>query len=155
MNFLLYFIIFIKISTIENIYTMDNMNNMDESVQNTKYINILHSYANQISALLITTNADTMIVVKRIFHIINIFLRCYKINTFEKKIKFTSIVNSISYAPPWDEEDVIFDHLENLCDYLSYYYPYNNDISTSVLEDIKNIKIEDEIKKILLLDVQL
>ncbi len=128
---------------------------MENSNLNTKYITILHSYAKQISTLLITSKADTMIVVKRIFHIINIFLRFYKINTKEKEIKFNSIVTSISYAPPWDEEDVIFDHLETLCDYLSHYYPYNNDINNSVIEDIKNITLEEEIKKILLLDVQL
>ena len=134
---------------------MENMENMEYTIQNTKYINILHSYANQISTLLIKSNADTMIVVKRIFHIINVFLRLYKINTKEKEKYFNSILTSISYAPPWDEEDVIFDHLETLCEYLSNYYPYNNDISNSVTEDIKNIKIEEEIKKILLLEAQM
>jgi len=129
---------------------MENMENMEKPV---KYTKILQSYAKQISGLLNTCNEDTMIVVKRIFHIINIFLRNYKIDTIEKEIKFTSIVSSISYAPPWDEEDVIFDHLENLCIYLSNYYSYNNDINNSVIENIKNIKLEEEIKKILLLDV--
>ena len=136
--------------TMENMETIDNIDNIDNPA---KYITILQSYAKQISGLLNTCNEDTMIVVKRIFHIINIFLRNYKIDTMEKKIKFNSIVSSISYAPPWDEEDVIFDHLENLCNYLSNYYSYNNDINNSVIENIKNIKLEEEIKKILLLDI--
>ena len=139
----------------DNMENMENMTNMENSIQNNNYINVLHSYAKQISHLLITSNADTMIVVKRVFHIINIFLRIYKIDTKEKETIFNSILSSITYAPPWDEEDVIFDHLEKLCDYLNNYYPYNNDIDNSVTEDIKNIKLEEEIKKILVLQMDL
>ena len=125
------------------------MDTIDTYTPNTKYINILYLYANQITAILATSNADTMIIVKRFFHIINLVLRTYKIDTKDKEIKLTSIFTSISYAPPWDEEYVILDHIHSLCDFLSNYYPYNKDIENAVTEDIKHIKLVDEIKQIL------
>ena len=122
-----------------------------DSIENPDYINTLNNYTNQISHLLITSNADTMIVVKRIFHIINLFLRNYKIDTKEKEKEkyFNSILSSMIYAPPWDTEDVIFDHLHKLCDYLSVYYPYNKELEKAIIEDISNITLIEEIKKIL------
>ena len=162
------FIIFIKIHNIDNMENIENMDgnnenmegnneNMQENNENNentlKYIKILRSYATNILGILNTSNEDTMIVVKRIFHILNIFLRNHKVDTIERQIKFNSILTSISFAPPWDTEDVIFDHLENLCIYLSNYYPNNDNINNSVIENIKNIKLEEEIKKILLLDI--
>ena len=122
-----------------------------DSIENPDYINTLNNYTNQISHLLVTSNADTMIVVKRIFHIINLFLRNYKIDTKEKEKEkyFNSILRSMIYSPPWDTEDVIFDHLHKLCDYLSVYYPYNKELEKAIIEDISNITLIEEIKKIL------
>ena len=128
--------------TMDTIYTMDTIEKPD-------YINTLYIYTNQISYLLMTSKPDTMIVVKRIFHITNLFLRNYKIDTKEKAKHFNSIFRSISYAPPWDSEDVIFDHLHKLCEYLSIYYSHNEDLEAAIIEDIQNITIIEEIKKIL------
>lgn len=120
-----------------------------DTMESPDYITILHSYANQIDHFLVHSTPDSMIVVKRVFHIINLFLRNYKMNTKEKEIKFNSIIRSIIYAPPWDEEDVIFDHLHKLCDYLSIYYPHKTDLERVTIEDISNIKLSEEIKNIL------
>ena len=124
-----------------------------DTIKTPDYINTLHTYTNQISYLLMTSNPDTMIVVKRIFHILNLFLRNHKINTKEKENNFNSILRSMSYAPPWDNEDVIFDHLHKLCDYLSIYYPNKEDLEATITEDIRNITIMEEIKKILELNI--
>jgi hypothetical protein len=122
---------------------------MDMTIDTSNYINILYLYAKQISALLTTTDPDTMIVVKRIFHIINKFLRIFTINTKEKEKYFNSILTSITYAPPWDEEDVIFDHLHKFCEFLSNYYPNNQELEIAIMEDLQNISILDEINQIL------
>ena len=127
---------------------MDTQTSMD-TIQTPDYINTLHTYTNQISYLLMTSNPDTMIVVKRIFHIINLFLRHYKIDTKEKEKHFNSILRSMNYAPPWDNEDVIFDHLHKICDFLSLYYPNKEDLDATITEDIRNITLQEEIKKIL------
>jgi hypothetical protein len=120
-----------------------------DTMETPDYITILHSYANQIEHFLVHSTPDSMIVVKRVFHIINLFLRNYKMNTKEKEIKFNSIIRSIIYAPPWDEEDVIFDHLHKLCEYLSIYYPNKKDLERVTIEDISYINLSEEIKNIL------
>ena len=117
------------------------------------YIITLHSYAKQISHLLMNSDPNTMIVVKRLFHIINLFLRKFQIDTKEKSKEFNRILKSISYAPPWDEEDVIFDHLHKFCDYLSIYYANSKELDDVITEDIKNIALIDEIEKILDLEL--
>ncbi len=113
------------------------------------YINLLHSYAKQISALLTTTGPDTMFVVKRIFHIINKFLRIFTIDTQKKEKYFNSILSSITYAPPWDSEDVIFDHLHKLCEFLSHSFPYNEELESAIMENLENVSILDEITQLL------
>ena len=122
---------------------------IETTMENPPYIHLLNSYANQISALLNTTGTDTMFVVKRIFHIINKFLRIFTINTKEKEKKFISIITSITYAPPWDREDVIFDHLHKLCAFLSHSFPYNKELESAIMEDLQNISILDEITQLL------
>lgn len=124
-------------------------------METPEYITILKLYATEISVLLNTTGPDDMIVVKRIFHILNVFLINCKIDTLEKERKITSILKSISYAPPWDCEDVIFDHLHKLCEYLSNYYSNNQDLEKAITEDITNISILEEIQKILTLEIKL
>ena len=57
-----------------------------DTMETPDYITILHSYANQIEHFLVHSTPDSMIVVKRVFHIINLFLRNYKMNTKEKEI---------------------------------------------------------------------
>ena len=59
----------------------------------------------------------------------------------------------INYAPPWDNEDVIFDHLHKICDFLSLYYPNKEDLDVTITEDIRNITLQEEIKKILELNI--
>jgi len=123
--------------------------NMDGNID-YKYISLIKTYANFIVSL--NTNPDTVIVVKRILHILNLFLRHYEINTLVKVKQLNSIFSSMLASPPWDEEDVIFDHLTKLCDYLFYHYPNRENIEVSITEDIQNITLSEEIKKILELD---
>jgi hypothetical protein len=170
--------------------TTDTMHTTSTNDDKTIAISIstLHSYAKLISNLLHDDNSDKLIVVKRIFHIINIFIRIFKLDKMttsdssdssassdssdssdptyvsdisytnlaqetDKIIKFNSMITSMFFASPWDEEDIIFEHLHNLCNYLFIYYPYNKNIDDSIKEDIKNVKLVEEIKKILLLEV--
>jgi len=154
-------LIVIKIDYIYSIllFLLTNINSiiyttMDMTMETTiktqpPYIHLLHTYANQISALLTITESDTMIVVKRIFHIINKFLRIFRCNTKEKEKYFNSIITSITYAPPWDKEDVIFDHLHKLCEFLSDSFPYNEELENAIMEDLQNISILDEINQLL------
>jgi len=120
---------------------------IDTTKENLSFIPLLHAYANSIKRLLNNSDYDTMNVVKRILHILNIFLRNYKCKEKEKQIY--SIITSITYAPPWDIEDVIFDKLDNLCYFLTIYYPNKQDLSNAITEDLHNISILSEIKKIL------
>jgi hypothetical protein len=136
-------------TTIETTMEMPIETTIETTMEKPPYINLLHSYAKQISALLTTTGTDTMFVVKRIFHIINKFLRIFTIDTQKKEKYFNSILSSITYAPPWDSEDVIFDHLHKLCEFLSHSFPYNKELESAIMEDIKHISILDEITQLL------
>ena len=132
------------------LHIIDNLDTIDFKYKNyNTSLDILKSYVNFIVSL--KTKPDTIVVVKRICHILNLFLRTCMIDTKEKSIELNSILKSISCAPPWDEEDVIFDHLNNLCDYLDYYYPNNKAIEDAITEDIQYITLAEEIKKILAL----
>jgi hypothetical protein len=129
---------------------IDNLNTIDFIYNNSRSsISILQSYANFLVSLKI--NPETVIVIKRIFHILNLFLRTCILDTKEKSNQFNSILTSISFAPPFDEEDVIFEHLHNFCDYLSIFYPNNEDIEIAITENIQNISLTEEINRILVL----
>ena len=129
---------------------IDNLDTIDFTYNNyNTSLTILKTYVNFILSL--KTDPDTIVVVKRICHILNLFLRICMIDNKEKSISLNSILKSISCAPPWDEEDVIFDHLNNLCDYLDHYYPNNKRIEDAITEDIQHISLAEEIKKILTL----
>ena len=124
-----------------NMNDMNNMENMDN------IINTLKTSA-KMTLLLVDKHKDSLIIIKHIYHILNIFLRNNKIYKNEIK-QLNSICSSILYATPFDEESIIFEHYEKLCEYLCDTYPKNTDIEIIIQEDLKNITLLQEIEKIL------
>lgn len=104
-----------------------------------------------IQLLSFNPNKDDLIVLKRIYHIFNILFKNYKINKEEEIIELNNIISSMLYSPSWDTEDIIFIYLDNLCNFLSIHYSYDENIEKVIREDIKHITIFEEIDKILAL----
>ena len=94
-------------------------------------------------------NKNDVVVLKRMYHIFNHLFRNYEINKEKEIMKLNNIISSMLYIPPWDSEDIIFIHLDNLCIFLSVHYPYDEKIEKVITEDIIKISIYEEIDKIL------
>jgi hypothetical protein len=96
-------------------------------------------------------NKNDVIVLKRMYHILHYLFKNYNINKEKELIQLNNMISSMLYIPPWDTEDIIFTHLDNLCMFLSIHYSYDEKIEKVITEDIKNISIYEEIDKILAL----
>jgi hypothetical protein len=131
-------------SDIESDIEIKNGNINFESIKQ-----LLKNHAIQL--LSFNPNKDDLIVLKRIYHIFNILFKNYKINKEEEIIELNNIINSMLYSPSWDTEDIIFIYLDNLCNFLSIHYSYDENIEKVIREDIKHITIFEEIDKILAL----
>ena len=130
---------------------LENINKYDLQVYN--YNELIISHAKYI--LSTSPNTEELTGIRRIFHILNTFLRNFEIDTIYKKKQFIDIITSITYCAPWDEEHVIFYQLDKLCTFLLNHYPNDNKIEKIITEDIKKITILDEISEILNLTINI
>lgn len=111
------------------------------------YTNLIIGHAKYI--LSTNPNTEELTGTRRIFHILNTFLRNFEIDTINKKNQFIDIITSITYCAPWDEENVIFYQLDKLCTFLLIHYPNNDTIEKIITEDITQLTILNEIDEIL------
>ena len=96
-------------------------------------------------------NKNDVIVLKRIYHILYYLFKNYDIYKEKEIIQLNNMISSMLYIPPWDTEEIIFTHLDNLCMFLSIHYSYDEKIEKVITEDITKISIYEEIDKILAL----
>lgn len=83
------------------------------------------------------TYSNELTIVRRLLHIFNVFLRNYHTNETNYYI-LRSIISSLIFAPPFDNELRTAELLNEFSKFLLIYYPNQNRIQAAITEKIEN-----------------
>jgi len=95
-------------------------------------------------------NYKDLNILRRIFHILNFILRMPILH--EIHIEYISkFLNDLKYKSPWDNENPIYNSIDDLSEYSRIYMPNNHELNI-VFTEVLTTTIKDEALKLIKID---